>query len=116
MVTPASGSMIWQGLSTGKRYNMSIYISDVVAADITFSQDGAPGTTTPNFWIAPEDVQLVDFALPSGPTVMVGLKFKVNDAPVGQQMLIANHLNTLATRPIPGFGAKSGKKITFTQF
>jgi len=115
MVTATAGAMIFQGVS-GRRYNMLVYIADVVATDIKWSQDGAAVSTGPSFWNAPEQVTLVDFIMPSGPTVTVGVKFKANDAPIGQQLLLATYLSTLATRGMPGITFKAGTKITATEF
>jgi len=112
---PKTGVMIWQGRS-GRRYNIPVYQSDVIGADITWSQDGAPSATSTTFIVANEDMQLVDYAVPTGLTDTTGLKFMVNDSPVGQQITHALHVNTLATRPFPGMGVAAGRKIAFKQY
>lgn len=112
---PKTGSMNWVGARSGRAYNLSVYVSDVAAAPVRFSQDGAAGAGTPDFWIAPEDVILADFSIPTGLTDTTVLKFFTNDTPTGQVIQDANHVNTLATRARLGFGARAGRKITFIQ-
>ena len=106
-----NGSIIFQGASG--RYNFNLFITDTAATVVNFSQDGAASATTPNFWISPDNIQLIDIAIPAGLATAKGLRAFSDDAPTGQNIVLANHLNTLPARPVPGFGWQKGRKISF---
>lgn len=114
MVTPTNGALFFRGRS-GKNYSVNIYISDVVGAAVTFNTVGAAVAGSQTFWLAPEDVVLVDASIVTGPTVMTNLVPYANDAPVGSTLPIAAFLSTLANRPNPGIGYAAGRKITIIQ-
>ena len=111
---PRTGGLVYLGQS-GRRYNVSAYVSDVLAGFVTFSMDGAAVAGSQNFWIAPENVTLVDFSIATGLTDTTCLKVLVNDTPLGQILLHANHVNTLPGRSIPGIGIAAGRKVTLIQ-
>lgn len=112
--TPKVAGVYFRG-SSGKAYSVSMYCSDVVGALNTISLDGAAGTGSPNFWIAPEDVVLMDAAVPTGLADTTVWKALANDTPTGNVLMHAAYVNTLANRPSPGIGYRKGTKISFTQ-
>ena len=112
-----NGSALFRSKSTGRNYLLEIFITDAAATLVNFSQSGAASAATPNFWIAPEDVQLVDLATPAGLATAVGLTAYYDDPPVpAGQIRLANQLNTLATRISPGIGWQRGRKISFVSY
>jgi hypothetical protein len=115
MVTATNGQATFQGES-GRMYTIDIYISDVVAADVTFGVSGNAASTSNNYWKAPETVYLVDLSIVTGPTVMVALVPKSNDAIIpNYRFRIANFLSTLAFRPKLSVGWAAGRNIGFVQ-
>jgi len=116
MVTTTNGTATFLGLETGKMYNVDVFISDVVGAPVTWGVSGNAVSTSQNFWRAPENVQLQDLSIVTGPTVMVALVPTSNDAVVpNYRFRIANFLNTLTTRPSITVGFASGRNIGMLQ-
>lgn len=116
MVTTTNGTATFQGLNTGKMYNVDIFISDVVAAPATWGVSGNAVAASQNFWRAPEDVVLVDLSIITGPTVMVALIPTSNDAVIpNYRFRIANFLNTLTTRPSVNVGFAAGRNVGLLQ-
>lgn len=117
MVTPTNGTATFYDLTTRQTFQVDFYISDVVAAPVTFSLTGAAGTGNDNFIRFDHPVVLVDLSIATGPTVMVGLYPKSNGAIVsGSAMRIANFLNTIQSRPRLNIGWAAGKNIQLVQF
>lgn len=117
MVTTTTMTFRFAGRQTRKIYNVSGYISDVANAFVTLELDGTPGTSSLTYWTPPEDCDLIDMAIISGPTVITGLRAFSNGSPTGQQHLIAMHYTSVTSgRPVPGYGFASGKQVQFRQF
>jgi hypothetical protein len=117
MVTPTNATASFQGLKTGRFYNIDIYISDVVSAKCTLNAYGAAVAGSDNFVVLPEDAVLIDLSVITGPTVMVGLVPTSNGAPLTQyNFRIANFLSTLTSRTKLGVGFKGGNNIGFIQY
>lgn len=117
MVTATTGTATFKGRSTGRTYAASIYISDVVAAKVTFNMNGAAGAGSDAFWQAPEDVQLIDVAIITGPTVATGFTWLSGGASVpGSATLISPNLTTNASRSAPNIGFRSQSFVTAVQF
>lgn len=114
MVTPETGTMTFQGAS-GRRYSISFYSSDVVAAPVTFNLNGTAAAGSPNFFIAPEDMTLIDVSVVTGQTVTTSWVAQINDVNTGNVISVANSINTLANRVSPGIGYAAGRKVTFIQ-
>jgi hypothetical protein len=114
MVTPETGIMTFQGQS-GRRYSLSFYSSDVLAAPVTFNLNGTAVAGSPNFYIAPENITLIDVSVITGQTVTTSWVAQINDVNTGNIISVANSINTLANRVSPGIGYAAGRKITFVQ-
>lgn len=115
MVTATNGTATFVGES-GKVYNVDIYISDVVAAPVTWGVSGNAAAGSLTFWRAPETVVLTDLSIVTGPTVMVALIPTSNDGVIpGLRFRIANFLNTLTTRPNINVGFQAGRNVGFLQ-
>lgn len=112
--TPKNGTMTFDGAS-GRSYTVSVYLSDVAAADITWSQDGAAVAGSPSYWIAPESVRLRDFSVVTGTVDTTVMKLLINGVSVGQILAYANHVNTIATRPNPSIPITAGREVRFRQ-
>lgn len=115
MVTPTYGTANFVG-SSGKRYAVDFYISDVIGAPCTFDSGNGASSTSLQFWKAVENVVLVDVSIATGPTVMTQLVPTADGGIIqGIRLRIANFLNTLAFRPVLSLGFKQGTNISFTQ-
>jgi len=116
MVTPTYGTLAFKGLQTGRTYAVDIYISDVVAAAVTFDSGSGAGTASLSYWKAPENVVLYDASIASGPTVMTTIILTADAAQIGGNRLrIANFLNSLSARPVLSVGFKAGTNIGAVQ-
>lgn len=117
MVTPTNGTATFFDLTTKQLVPVDFYISDVVAANVTWNLVGAAVSTSDNFIRFDHPVVLVDLSIATGPTVMVGLVPYSNGALVnGVALRIANFLNTIQSRPKLNVGFAAGKNIQLKQF
>lgn len=115
--TPQNGTIRLLGVRSGRQYSISIYISDVAAAFVTFSLVGKAASTSVNFLTAPEDVVLADVSIVTGTADTTTLVPWSNDSPIpgGKLIPYAQVLTTIQTRSFPNVGWKSGSKIQFAQ-
>jgi hypothetical protein len=116
MATTELGTATFQGLQTKATYAVDIFISDVLAAPVTFDSGGGATATSLPFWKAPENVVLVDLSIATGNTVTTALVPTSNGGLIaGNRLRTANFLNTLAFRPAIKIGFKAGNNIGFLQ-
>jgi len=116
MVTATTMTMNFRGQS-GRQYSTSGYISDVVGAKVTFSQNGAAGSTSDTFIQFDEPVVLNDVAILTGPTVATGFTLTAGGNTVpSSAILISPNLTTNANRNSPNIGFKTRTLIGAVQF
>lgn len=83
---------------SGRTYNIMGYTADTAAYTNTYSSTGAAGATSLQYWRAPEDVVLVDFAIPTGTTQVSMVMTQDGATKNGCVLGFATNLNTLAYR------------------
>lgn len=116
VAAPRYGTATFQGLKTGKIYSVDIYISDVVAAPVTWDSGSGAGSTTLTFWKAPEPVILTDLSIASGLTDTTTIFPTADGGQIpGVRFRHANFLNSLAFRPRLNLGFKEGTNVGMTQ-
>lgn len=116
MVTAENGTVTFLGKS-GAVYNLDVYVSDVVAAPLTWSPTSAAVAGSPISFRLPEAGWITDYAVATGNTVAVGIIFGRNGAVLnGTALRSANFLNTLAHRPYLKIPYNAGDFISATQF
>lgn len=111
MVTPTNGTANFV-FDNGETRNVSFYIADVVATDIKWNFSGISVATSQSFINAPRNCVLRDISISSGPTVMKTLIIKRDDVPTGNALDIAQHLNSLPSRPVLNIPFRYNAKIT----
>jgi hypothetical protein len=117
MVTATTATFSFKGTQSGRNYSTSGYISDVVGAAITFSQNGAAASTSPTFIQFQEPVVLVDVAVLTGPTVATGWTMTAaNNTIPSSACLISPNLTTNANRSVPAIGFNARALIGAVQF
>jgi len=114
VAAPQYGSMIFQGAS-GKTYSVDLYVSDVNAASINWDGGAGSGAGTPAFWVAPEDVTLIDYAQVTGTADTEKLRLTINGRPTMHVLRYVIHVSTIATRPALRIGFKAGSQIAAIQ-
>ena len=114
MVTTTSASLQLRGRS-GRIYSLNMFISDVVAANVTFSLSGVATANSQNFYILPEDCVISDLSVVTGPTVMTNLVLQINDQNIGIVTPISTVLTTLSTRAVPRASLPGNRKFTIVQ-
>ena len=114
--TPKNATATYIGAS-GQIYSIDMYVSDVSGALCTFNPSGAAGSTSQNYWRAPESVVLVDLSIESGTADTKGLIW-LQDGAIrnGTAMRYTNFLNTLANRAKLNIGFPAGALIQAQQF
>jgi len=110
--TPKTGQLSFRDRN-GKAYGVTIYNPDVAGSFLTFSQTGAAGSGSQNFWIAPADLTLVDAAVVTGIVDTSTVVVNANDLSIGAIQWAAV-VNTLANRGVPTISFRAGTKITLT--
>lgn len=109
--TPQYGTMVFRGLRTGKTYVKDLYVSDVLAALITFDAGGGAGAATPTAWKAPEPLILVDYAQVTGTQDTTKLQVTRNGVPTGDMLRYSIHLTSLNNRPALSIGFGQGVDV-----
>ena len=107
---PQTGTCTFRGAS-GTFYAIDIYISDVVAASVTFDSGSGAGAASETFYTFNEVVYLVDFSIVTGLTDTTNFRVTANGKPTNNVIRYANHLNTLNSRPQLNVGFKAGTRI-----
>lgn len=117
MVTAtATNVFVFQGKS-GRIYTINGYISDVVAAAVTFNANGAAAAGSLQYWRTPEAVRLFDASFITGPTVSTGMVMTQDGAVIaGSSLLLGAQLNTLANRVPLNITFPAGALIGAIQF
>jgi hypothetical protein len=117
MVQAENATLTFVGINSKKPYYVDMYASDVAGAKCTFNPSGAAVATSTNFWVAPEDVALVDISIVTGLTSTVGFTPTSNDSPLSKYSIRwANFVNTIQSRPKLAIGFRAGNNIGMTQF
>jgi len=110
--TPKYGTLMFQGLQTGRAYADDIYVSDVAAAQLTFDNGSGASASSLTYWKAPEDVLLTDFSIATGTADTTNFVLTSDGAQVANSRLrYANFVNTLNNRPKLNIGFKRGSNI-----
>ena len=109
------GTMVLNGTS-GRVYNVNVYVSDVAAAFVTFNANGQAGTGSPSQFIVPEDCVLADISLASGLTDTTLITLQADNATVpGMVIQYADYLNSITTRPSINLGIRAKTQIAWLQ-
>lgn len=117
MVTATSANLLSFRGKSGRIYQITAYISDVVGAQVLFSANGASSSTSPGYWRPPEAVLLYSASIITGPTVSVGMVMTSDGAVLaGTQLLYATFLNSLAQTPTMAIPFAAGTLIGANQF
>jgi len=96
---PKNGTATFR-LPDGRLSQIDVYLSDVAGAFCTFNPNGAAGTGTLQYWVAPADMVLVDFSVATGLTDTTNIVWLESGAiKPGTVLRYANQLNTIQTRP-----------------
>jgi hypothetical protein len=93
-----SGSLLLIGLKSKKTYNVDTYFPDAAGTFLTFSLVSAASSTSPNFLVLPEDVQIYDLSLTTSPTATNVTLYADNAPVVGGVIRYANQLTSLPNR------------------
>jgi len=112
--TPQYCAFVFIGAS-GKTYSVDGYVSDVNGARVTFDGGAGAGTTSPDFWIPPENVILTDFSMVTGTADTEKIRMTVNGRPLGQILRYVPHLTTNSNRPKLTIGFKAGSQVSAFQ-
>lgn len=104
----------FQGKS-GKTYSLDAYISDVNGALVNFDGGAGAGTSSPTFWICPEDVVLRDYSMVTGTTDTEKIRLVANNRPTPHVLRYVPHLTTNATRPKLAIGFTKGTQVSAFQ-
>ena len=108
--TPKNATFTFVGLQTGKTYNVDVYCSDVANALATWSIGARAGTGTPNDWIAPEAVQLLDVSIETGMADTKALQLVLNQRPTGDLFHYVLFVSTSPRRPAINIRALKGSR------
>jgi hypothetical protein len=117
MVTATTGYAKFRDLTTGEDLTCNYYISDVIAAKITWNQQGAAASGSDTSVQFKNAVQLIDLATITGPTVMTGWNWYSGGVIVPSSATqLGATINTLNSRSFPRIGFKAGALISAIQF
>jgi hypothetical protein len=106
------GTMMFKGVQTGRTYAVDVYISDVLAAPVTWDNGSGATATSLVYWKSPENVILYDFSVATGLTDTTNFYMTSDGSQVANSRLRhANFVNTIATRPALNIGFRQGSNV-----
>ena len=117
MVTATTGTVTFRGLNTKMAQSVSIYISDVIGAKVTFNPNGAAASTSDTTVKFDEPVVVEDVSIITGPTVATGFNWYSRGVIVPNTAnLISPNLTTNASRNFTRTAFAAGRLISAVQF
>lgn len=115
VAAPQYGIMTFLGLATNRTYSRDIYLSDVANALVRWDAGAGASPTSPEDWIPPENVRLVDFAIVTGMTDTTKIQLVRGANVTGDHLRFAMHLTTLSKRGVINLDFPAGVKIQLIQ-
>ncbi len=112
---PQFGTMTFQGVNTGRIYNVDVYHSDVADALVTWDGGAGAGTASPSSFTAPEAIVLIDYAIVTGMTDTTKIQILRNNQPTGDFLRFTQHLTTSAFRSPIRLGFRPGVEVRAIQ-
>jgi hypothetical protein len=110
MSAAANGTLYAVGRS-GRQYVVDFYQPDAAATLQTYNPSGASVAASLNYWRTPEEVFIRDVSIATG-TACVGCAYNSSGALInGAIIRYANHLNTLANRPVLNIRVGAGELL-----
>ena len=117
MVTTTTGSATFVGLKTGTKRTVSIFISDVVGAAVTFNVNSIAAAGSSQYAQFDEPVVLGDVAILTGPTVATGFVWQSGTTMIPNSVtMISPNLTTNPQRVCPTIRWNAGSLIGAQQF
>ena len=83
---------------SGRTYGVSVYTADTASYVNTLNPMGTAGSTSSQFWRPPENVTLIDYAIPTGTTQVSAYLTQDGAAKAGTVISYVACLNTSAQR------------------
>lgn len=115
VAAPQNGTLAFVGMQTGRIYNTDMYFSDVVDAQSNFDGGGGASATSPDNFVAPEDVELRDFSIVTGMTDTTKIQLLRNNQATGDFLRFTQHLTTSPQRSPVRIGFRRGVQIRAIQ-
>jgi hypothetical protein len=112
---PQYGTFSFQGIATGRVYNVDAYFSDVADALVTFDAGAGASATSPTSFTAPENLLLFDQAIVTGMTDTTKIQILRGNQPTGDFLRYSQHLTTSALRSPLRIGFRAGVEIRAIQ-
>ncbi len=112
---PQFGTMVFHGQQSGRVYNVDIYFSDVVDAQIRWDGGGGASANSPDSFTAPEPLILNDFSIVTGMTDTTKIQVLRNNQPTGDFLRYTQHLTTAPVRSPLRLGFAAGVQIRAIQ-
>lgn len=107
------GAAIFNGRS-GRKYYKDIYLSDSAGALVNWDGGSGAGSTSPNKWLIPEDMVLVDVVIQAA-TGQTKTQIIRNGIPTGDMIRNSINLSTITTRPVLTTPFKAGDEVSMIQ-
>ena len=98
MATATNASCVFVGQS-GRTYQINMYTADTASYINKWSPSGVAGTGSLDYWVAPENVTLIDFAIPTGTTQTTMVLTESGATKNGAVIGFVPHLTTNSNRP-----------------
>jgi len=112
---PQYGSMVFRGLGSGKTYSVDLYASDVANAVVNLDGGAGASSSSPTFWIPPEDVTLFDFFIHTGMTDTTRIRITSNGRPTSHILRYAAQLDTSNARTPLIINFRAGTQVSAIQ-
>lgn len=113
--TPQYASFTFIGAQTKKTYTVDAYLTDVANALVRWDGGNGSSSSSPDRWVPPENVVLVDYSQVTGTADTTKLQILRNNAPTGDILRYVPHLTTNAFRPRLQIGFRAGMEVRALQ-
>ncbi len=115
VATPQFASFVFEGVNSGRIYNVDAYLSDVADALANWDGGAGAGATSPSSFTAPEPLVLRDFAIVTGMADTTKIQVLRNNQPTGDFLRYTMHLTTSALRSAIQLGFEQGVEVRAIQ-
>jgi hypothetical protein len=95
-------------------YTKDIYVGDSNGTQVNWDAGQGAASTSPLYWIPPEDVTMKDLIMAAAPTI-TRMQVTRNGVPTGDMLRVAAHTQAITFRPMLNIPIRAGSQVIINQ-